>query len=75
MVETLNYLPEVTKWGYMSLNDATKMGGGFKKKWKSNNITQQTQKLVCYTENTKGPNKIHRRNTYEDIRCVPYLTC
>lgn len=46
MTETLRFLDQAPKWGYMSLNDATKGGGGFKKGWKSGNITRQTQKLV-----------------------------
>eukprot|EP00241_Pyramimonas_parkeae_P005233 CAMPEP_0114233206 /NCGR_PEP_ID=MMETSP0058-20121206/5032_1 /TAXON_ID=36894 /ORGANISM="Pyramimonas parkeae, CCMP726" /LENGTH=343 /DNA_ID=CAMNT_0001344763 /DNA_START=127 /DNA_END=1158 /DNA_ORIENTATION=+ len=68
MTETLRFLDQAPKWGYMSLNDATKGGGGFKKGWKSGNITRQTQKLACYTEEAKGPNKVHRKNTYDDIR-------
>jgi len=46
MVETLQYLSHVPAWGYMSLNDATIIGGGFEEGWKSANITCQPQKLV-----------------------------
>eukprot|EP00242_Pyramimonas_sp_CCMP2087_P001595 CAMPEP_0198231236 /NCGR_PEP_ID=MMETSP1445-20131203/115094_1 /TAXON_ID=36898 /ORGANISM="Pyramimonas sp., Strain CCMP2087" /LENGTH=323 /DNA_ID=CAMNT_0043911837 /DNA_START=150 /DNA_END=1121 /DNA_ORIENTATION=+ len=71
MVETLRHFLTVgdnSTWGYMSLNDATKPGGGVMKGWQSANVTKQTQPLTCYTEFSKGPNKEPRSNEYADLR-------
>eukprot|EP00240_Pyramimonas_obovata_P014719 CAMPEP_0118955596 /NCGR_PEP_ID=MMETSP1169-20130426/60240_1 /TAXON_ID=36882 /ORGANISM="Pyramimonas obovata, Strain CCMP722" /LENGTH=218 /DNA_ID=CAMNT_0006903481 /DNA_START=92 /DNA_END=745 /DNA_ORIENTATION=- len=50
MADTLQYVGNAPRWTYMSLNDATKGGGGFKKGWRTSNVTFQTQRLACYVE-------------------------
>eukprot|EP00854_Cymbomonas_tetramitiformis_P000446 gene446-823_t len=69
MGQTLKYIHVAPRWGYMSLNDATKGGGGFKKGWKISNITEQTQRLD--PEDSEG-NAARRDQDPEDSEATFY---